>query len=120
MSDEILTRNFFYASLVHLSLQVTLPRLKEPPIFNSATWSFLSFLNGSVLIVWGTQESTIASFRPQLFLLGLAILFVWFVKLLAFASAPDDTEPSQHPKLETKPKTKPAEAAQPTELTHDN
>ena len=116
---------------------MTLPRLREPFIFNSgkiaapmllfvliniasATWSFLSFLNGSVLIVWGTQESTIASFRPQLFVLGLAILFVWFIKLLAFASSPDGTEPSQRPKLETKPKTKPAEATQPTELKRDN
>ncbi|KAF4962357.1 hypothetical protein FSARC_9565 [Fusarium sarcochroum] len=120
MSDETLIRNFFYASLVHLSLQVTLPRLKEPFIFNSATWSFLSFLNGSVLIVWGTHESTIASSRPQLFVLGLAILFVWFIKLLAFASSPDSTEPSQRPKLETKPKTKSVEAAHPTVLKNDN
>lgn len=84
---------FFYTSLVHLSLLMTLPHLRyrffprydgsesfqkiTMTKFNLAVLSFLSFLNGALLVVWGTLDSTPAPFRTHVFVVGLVMLLVW-------------------------------------------
>lgn len=101
---------FFSTSLVHLSLLVTLQHFNghffpncdasEPiqkmtsTMYNLAVLSFLSFLNGTVLVVWGNLKSTPESFRRQFSVLGWAMLFVWFVIQFVFVvTRPESPRP---------------------------
>lgn len=97
---------FFYTSLVHLSLLMTLSHFSGRFLpkydgsqsieklasakFNLAVLSFFSFLNGAVLVVWGTLESTPAPFKSHVFVLGLVMLLAWFIIQCTFLEPPPD------------------------------
>lgn len=104
--SEDFTKVFFYTSLVHLSLLMTLPHFSGRFLPNYdgsqsieklasaklhlAVLSFLSFLNGALLVVWGTLESTPAPFKIQVFVLGLVMLLAWLVIQCTFLEPPPD------------------------------
>ncbi|KAH7164135.1 hypothetical protein DER46DRAFT_320883 [Fusarium sp. MPI-SDFR-AT-0072] len=104
---------FFYTSLVHLSLLVTLPHIdghlfpsfdNSQPIhkmisakYNLAVLSFLSFLNRTILVVWGSHKSTPVSFSHQFSVLGWAMLFVWFIIQFVFVvTRPESPRPKRN------------------------
>ncbi|EWG49505.1 hypothetical protein FVEG_16497 [Fusarium verticillioides 7600] len=106
LSSEDFTKVFFYASLVHLSLLMTVHHFSShfspsydssgsiqkttPAKYKLAVLSFLSFLNAALLIVWGTLESTPASLQTQVFVLGLVMLLAWIVIQCTFLDPPPD------------------------------